>query len=69
MHIFMYLKIHQVRNVAVKMLIGLLYATWCLELSFSGQQGVWECLEQVMIKEEPNSMQSPRDTTAEVNKL
>lgn len=69
MHIFMYLIIHQVRNVAVKKLKGLSYATWYLELSFSVQQGVWECLEQVMNREQPNSMQSTRDTTAEVNKL
>lgn len=67
MHIFMYLKIHQVRNVVVKKLIGLSYATRCLELSFSVQQGVWGCLEQVMNREQPNSMQSTRDTTEEVN--
>lgn len=67
MHIFMYLKIHQVRKVVAKKLIGLSYATRFLELSFSVQQGVWGCLEQVMNREQPNSMQSTRDTTEEVN--
>lgn len=68
MHIFMYLKIHQVRNVVVvKKLIELSYAIWSLELSFSVQQGVWGCLEQVMNREQPNSMQSTRDPTEEAN--